>query len=156
MSHRMSHVTEEEYYAIKKELEIEKEEHLATKAKLAVVSEKLEFALGEVGILNRQLQKEKEAFQEAFGHLKDTAFQQKYHALQLKEKYSEIEKVCDRQDDVILAKDIAIKDLKSRLNEQKKTYRRQLDDKEIHLQQERYLAQNCLSTNNPLRKQDRK
>ena len=56
--------------------------------------------------------------------------------------FTEIEKVCDEQDNVILLKDTAIKDLKTRLQQQKKTHQHQITDQEIHLQQERYLAQN--------------
>lgn len=53
----------------------------------------------------------------------------------------EIEKVCEQQDDVILLKETKIKDLCTKLKEQKKVHQHQLTDQEIHLQQERYLAQ---------------
>ena len=45
---------------------------------------------------------------------------------------------------MILAKDSAIKDLKIRLSKQKEVYKKQLDNKEIHMLQERYIAQNYL------------
>ena len=56
--------------------------------------------------------------------------------------FAEIEKVCDEQDNAILLKDTTIKDLKTRLQQQKKAHQHQITDQEIHLQQERYLAQN--------------
>lgn len=39
---------------------------MKTKAKLASESEKLEFALGEIDILTKQLQREKDAFEKAY------------------------------------------------------------------------------------------
>ena len=43
----------------------ERFEHIKTKAKLAGETEKLQFALGEIDILNKQLQREKNAFETA-------------------------------------------------------------------------------------------
>ena len=40
-------------------------EHVKTKAKLAGETEKLQFALGEIDILNKELQREKAAFESA-------------------------------------------------------------------------------------------
>lgn len=44
----------------------EKLEHVKTKAKLASESERLQFALGEIDILNKQLQREKLSFENAY------------------------------------------------------------------------------------------
>lgn len=141
-----SFVAKEDYDEISDQLKEEQFQHGQTKAKLAKETERLQFALGEIDILTQQLEKEKQAFQEAFGQLKTTAFQQKHHATALKEKYQEIEKVCDHQDDVILAKDSTIKDLKTRLVKQKHTHKDQLTDMAIQMEQERYLNQHFLQT----------
>ena len=45
------------------DLQEEKLEHVRTKAKLASESEKLQFALGEIDILNKQIQREKATFE---------------------------------------------------------------------------------------------
>ena len=46
-------------------LQEERFEHITTKAKLTGETEKLQFALGEIDILNKQLQREKAAFEAA-------------------------------------------------------------------------------------------
>jgi hypothetical protein len=46
-------------------LQDEQLEHIKTKAKLASESEKLEFALGEIDILTKQLQREKLTFEKS-------------------------------------------------------------------------------------------
>jgi len=129
------------YEELKKAYKEEQIAHLETKSKLLKTKEKLEVSLADIQYLNRQLSQEKQAFKEAFGHLKNTAFEQKFHAQKLKEKYKAIEKVCDDKDSVLSVKETAIKDLQSKLQQQRKTHQHQISDQEIHLQQERYLAQ---------------
>ncbi|KAJ6650536.1 hypothetical protein lerEdw1_006473, partial [Lerista edwardsae] len=43
----------------------EEEEHAKTKSNLAKESEQLEFALGEIDVLSKQLEREKQAFDNA-------------------------------------------------------------------------------------------
>lgn len=45
----------------------EEEEHAKTKNNLAMESEQLEFALGEIDVLSKQLEREKQAFDTAYG-----------------------------------------------------------------------------------------
>uniref|UniRef100_UPI00398F0E95 spermatogenesis-associated protein 24-like isoform X2 n=1 Tax=Pristiophorus japonicus TaxID=55135 RepID=UPI00398F0E95 len=59
-------VSREEFEDVEKELENERLEHVKTKALLSKESEKLQFALGEIEILMKQLEREKKAFENAF------------------------------------------------------------------------------------------
>lgn len=131
---------------LSKELKKEQLSHLETKSKLFKTTEKLEIALAEIQQLNREQRHEKDSFKKAFNQLKDTAFEQKQQALMLKEKYQEVEKLCRNQDAIIHVQEKKIEELSTELANQKKSYRHQLTDQEIHLQQERYLAQNYLRT----------
>ncbi|XP_048957503.1 spermatogenesis-associated protein 24 isoform X3 [Canis lupus baileyi] len=58
-------VSKEEFQAVEKKLVEEKAAHAKTKALLAKEEEKLQFALGEVEVLSKQLEKEKLAFEKA-------------------------------------------------------------------------------------------
>ncbi|XP_078216740.1 spermatogenesis-associated protein 24 isoform X2 [Callithrix jacchus] len=58
-------VSKEEFQAVEKKLVEEKAAHAKTKVLLAKEEEKLQFALGEVEVLSKQLEKEKLAFEKA-------------------------------------------------------------------------------------------
>ncbi|XP_043541793.1 spermatogenesis-associated protein 24-like [Chiloscyllium plagiosum] len=66
----------EELEAVVKELEDEKLEHAKTKALLSKESEKLQFALGEIEILMKQLDREKKAFENALESIKNKALKE--------------------------------------------------------------------------------
>ncbi|XP_001639746.2 spermatogenesis-associated protein 24 [Nematostella vectensis] len=138
-------VPREEYERLSRQLEDEKLEHMKTKAKLAGESEKLQFALGEVDILNKQLQREKTAFEKAFGSLKNKAQMKSQERDDLLNKCEEMEVICHKQDDVLTAKESKIKDLKMRLAKQKENHKKQLSDLEIQREQERYIVLNTLA-----------
>jgi len=123
------------------EVETGKQKYLALEEQHKKTSDKLKFALSEIEILNKQLKKEKEIFHEAFEHLKDTSLEQKYQTMKLKEKYNELEKFSDVQSQSITSKDQEIEQLKLQLDRQKKCHRKLLTEKDIHAQQERYIAQ---------------
>ncbi|KAH0621909.1 hypothetical protein JD844_023653 [Phrynosoma platyrhinos] len=69
-------VSKEEYEAIVKKLEKEEEEHSKTKTSLAVVSEQLEFALGEIDVLSKHLEREKQAFDSALSRVNNKVLKQ--------------------------------------------------------------------------------
>ncbi|EDV22675.1 uncharacterized protein TRIADDRAFT_58473 [Trichoplax adhaerens] len=128
----------------KKAKQNEEVEHAKTKSLLAKESEKLDFALGEINILNKQLQREKDAFEEAFGDVQEKAAQEFATADQLKSKCSEMAIVCNRQEDSIGAKEIKIRELKARLAKQREAHRLQLSEMAIKMQQEVYMSKRSL------------
>ncbi|CAO2593693.1 Spermatogenesis-associated protein 24 [Lemmus lemmus] len=69
-------VSKEEFQEIEKKLVEEKAAHAKTKALLAKEEEKLQFALGEVEVLSKQLEKEKLAFEKALSSVKDRVLQE--------------------------------------------------------------------------------
>ncbi|XP_043321293.1 spermatogenesis-associated protein 24 isoform X2 [Cervus elaphus] len=69
-------VSKEEFQAVEKKLVEEKTAHAKTKVLLAKEEEKLQFALGEVEVLSKQLEKEKLAFEKALSSVKSRALQE--------------------------------------------------------------------------------
>ncbi|XP_031561269.1 spermatogenesis-associated protein 24-like [Actinia tenebrosa] len=136
----------EEYEKVVRQFENEQLEHIKTKAKLASVSEKLEFALGEIDILTKQLNREKMAFEKSFGNLKHIANEESQAKNELLNKCGEMEMICSKQDDVLSSKDAQIKDLKQRLAKQKQNHKQCLSEMEIQRQQERYIIMNTHKT----------
>lgn len=55
----------EEYAALRRELEVEREQHARTETQVALLSEKLHLAEGEARMLSKQLEREKETFDNA-------------------------------------------------------------------------------------------
>ncbi|XP_035673783.1 spermatogenesis-associated protein 24-like isoform X4 [Branchiostoma floridae] len=127
--------------------ELEREEHIKTKAKLASESEKLQFALGEIDVLSKQLEREKAAFENALGLMKNKAQRESQQASQLKDKCSgeqlpgtEVVAQCELQEDILNVKDLRINDLKQRLTKQKQAHKAQMKDLEIQQQQDAYIS----------------
>lgn len=69
-------VSKEEFQELEKRLVEEKAAHAKTKVLLAKEEEKLQFALGEVEVLSKQLEKEKLAFEKALSTVKSRALQE--------------------------------------------------------------------------------
>ncbi|XP_076994746.1 spermatogenesis-associated protein 24 isoform X1 [Tamandua tetradactyla] len=69
-------VSKEEFQAVEKQLVEEKAAHAKTKVLLAKEEEKLQFALGEVEVLSKQLEKEKLAFEKALSTVKSKVLQE--------------------------------------------------------------------------------
>ncbi|XP_078589433.1 spermatogenesis-associated protein 24-like isoform X1 [Branchiostoma floridae x Branchiostoma japonicum] len=133
-------VDKEEFEALQRELQLEREEHIKTKAKLASESEKLQFALGEIDVLSKQLEREKAAFENALGLMKNKAQRESQQASQLKDKCSEVVAQCELQEDILNVKDLRINDLKQRLTKQKQAHKAQMKDLEIQQQQDAYIS----------------
>ncbi|XP_055142028.1 spermatogenesis-associated protein 24 isoform X3 [Symphalangus syndactylus] len=69
-------VSKEEFQAVEKKLVEEKAAHAKTKVLLAKEEEKLQFALGEVEVLSKQLEKEKLAFEKALSSVNSKVLQE--------------------------------------------------------------------------------
>nr|XP_012996434.1 spermatogenesis-associated protein 24 isoform X2 [Cavia porcellus] len=69
-------VSKEEFKAMEKKLAEERAAHAKTKLLLAKEEEKLQFALGEVEVLSKQLEKEKVAFEKALSNVKSRVLQE--------------------------------------------------------------------------------
>ncbi|XP_068743193.1 spermatogenesis-associated protein 24-like [Montipora capricornis] len=139
MSRTDDRVSRDEYDKLARELEEEKLNHVRTKAKLASESEKLQFALGEIDILNKQIQREKTTFENVYGQVKSKALEENQEKKQFQTKCQAMEELCSKQDDVLTTKDAKIKELRTRLVRQKQVHQQQLSDLDIHRQQEQYI-----------------
>ncbi|XP_055411154.1 spermatogenesis-associated protein 24 isoform X2 [Bubalus kerabau] len=90
-------VSKEEFQAVEKKLVEEKAAHAKTKVLLAKEEEKLQFALGEVEVLSKQLEKEKLAFEKALSSVKSRALQESSKKDQLITKCNEGQKPSPEQ-----------------------------------------------------------
>ncbi|XP_069791072.1 spermatogenesis-associated protein 24-like isoform X1 [Narcine bancroftii] len=109
------------YDDVVKELENERLEHAKTKALLSKESEKLQFALGEVEILTKQLEREKKAFENALESIKNKTLKELNKNDKLKSKCNDIESKIEKQEDILSSKEDQIKELCHQLAKQKAT-----------------------------------
>ncbi|XP_006526311.1 spermatogenesis-associated protein 24 isoform X1 [Mus musculus] len=134
-------VSKEEFHEIEKKLVEEKAAHAKTKALLAKEEEKLQFALGEVEVLSKQLEKEKMAFEKALSSVKSRVLQESSKKDQLITKCNEIESHIIKQEDILNGKENEIKELQQVISQQKQNFRNHISDFRIQKQQETYMAQ---------------
>ncbi|XP_012374868.1 spermatogenesis-associated protein 24 isoform X2 [Dasypus novemcinctus] len=152
-------VSKEEFQAVEKKLVEEKAAHAKTKVLLAKEEEKLQFALGEVEVLSKQLEKEKLAFEKALSSVKSKVLQESCKKDQLITKCNgrspwdgeppllpaclptEIESHIIKQEDILNGKENEIKELQQVISQQKQTFRNHMSDFRIQKQQENYMAQ---------------
>eukprot|EP00069_Balaena_mysticetus_P012669 bmy_07874T0 len=134
-------VSKEEFQAVENKLVEEKAAHAKTKVLLAKEEEKLQFALGEVEVLSKQLEKEKLAFEKALSSVKSRALQESSKKDQLITKCNEIESHIIKQEDILNGKESEIKELQQVISQQKEIFRNHVSDFRIQKQQENYMAQ---------------
>ncbi|XP_026951862.1 spermatogenesis-associated protein 24 isoform X2 [Sagmatias obliquidens] len=134
-------VSKEEFQAVEKKLVEEKAAHAKTKVLLAKEEEKLQFALGDVEVLSKQLEKEKLAFEKALSSAKSRAPQESSKKDQLITKCNEIESHVIKQEDILNGKENEIKELQQVISQQKEIFRNHMSDFWIQKQQENYMAQ---------------
>ncbi|XP_029073568.1 spermatogenesis-associated protein 24 isoform X1 [Monodon monoceros] len=115
-------VSKEEFQAVEKKLVEEKAAHAKTKVLLATEEEKLQFALGEVEVLSKQLEKEKLAFEKALSSVKSRALQESSKKDQLITKCNEIESHVIKQEDILNGKENEIKELQQVISQQKEIF----------------------------------
>ncbi|XP_034966086.1 spermatogenesis-associated protein 24 [Zootoca vivipara] len=133
-------VSKVEYEAIIRKLQKEEEEHAKTKSNLAMESEQLEFALGEIDVLSKQLEREKQAFDTALSRVKSKVQKESIQKDKLLSKCAEIETHIQKQEDVLNYKENEIKELQNFINNQKQTLKKQASEFKIQKQQESYIA----------------
>uniref|UniRef100_A0A670YEX9 Uncharacterized protein n=1 Tax=Pseudonaja textilis TaxID=8673 RepID=A0A670YEX9_PSETE len=106
----------EEYDTVVKKLE---KEHAETKNTLAITSERLQFALGEIDILSKQLEWEKQAFDKALSQVNSKMLKQSLQKDKLISKCIEIETHIQKQENILSCKENEIEELHSFVNKQK-------------------------------------
>ncbi|XP_069139704.1 spermatogenesis-associated protein 24-like [Argopecten irradians] len=143
------YIPREKYEALQNELEQEKLRHIQTQGQLHEVEDKLEFAWGEVEVLKKQLQREKAAFEKAFGSLQKKAVEETSKTALLSDKCSEITEEVQKKDEELSSKEQEIQQLEKKLKQQQMSYKKKLSDAEIQRKQDQYIAK-------VLEKQDKK
>uniref|UniRef100_A0A8C8SQF5 Spermatogenesis associated 24 n=1 Tax=Pelusios castaneus TaxID=367368 RepID=A0A8C8SQF5_9SAUR len=134
-------IPKEDYEAVVRKLEKEKEEHSKTKILLAKESEKLQFALGEIEVLSKQLEREKQVFEKALSNVKSKALKESTKKDRLLSKCNEIENHIMKQEDILNDKENEIQELQQFITKQKQTLKTQVSELKIQKQQESYIAQ---------------
>ncbi|XP_052100310.1 spermatogenesis-associated protein 24-like [Mytilus californianus] len=122
------------------DLQEERLSHLNTKKQLNDVSDRLEFALGEIEVVTKQIEREKAAFQKAFGTVQNKAIQETSKSIKLERKYTDVTKQCEKQQDDLESKTEELKFLEGKVKEQEVVYKKKLNELEIQKKQDRYIA----------------
>lgn len=133
------YISKADYIELESQLEEERKEHSKTRTALQEVTDRLEFALGEVEILTKQLAREKEAFQRAFGDVRSKAMQETSKNIKLETKCTEISKKVEQQEKVLSNKKEAIEKLEKKLKEKEIEHKKQVTELEIERKQQQYI-----------------
>ncbi|XP_074640721.1 spermatogenesis-associated protein 24-like [Tubulanus polymorphus] len=135
-----SSICKEEYDRLLKQLEQERYEHAKTRTILIEVEDKLAFAQGEIEILKKQIEREKQQYDQAFGELKNQALKESSKKVALQLKVSEIEKKVEKKEDALNSRQNQIKELNSKLARQRQEYDKKISDITVTKQQDLYIA----------------
>ncbi|XP_071090937.1 spermatogenesis-associated protein 24-like [Haliotis cracherodii] len=134
------YVPRDDYEKVLNDYETEKLEHAQTKGKLMEVTDKLEFALGQIEVLTKQLEREKTAFENAFGSLKTKAIKETSKNQQLENRCQDIARRCSEKEGVLHQKQEEIRVLERKLREQARVSKYRVSELEVQRQQDRYIA----------------
>ncbi|XP_076461600.1 spermatogenesis-associated protein 24-like [Babylonia areolata] len=133
-------VRREEHDALVQKLEQEQHSHADTKLRLMEVTDKLDFTLGEVEVLNRQLSKEKEAFQQIVDSLRSQVAKGNNWNEELEAKYTACQRQCQDLNARLSSREVTIESLEERLASQQKQCERKIEEIEVERQQDQYVA----------------
>ncbi|KAJ8406133.1 hypothetical protein AAFF_G00310210 [Aldrovandia affinis] len=134
-------VPADEYERVVFDLKEERHQHNQIRERLSKESEKLNFAIGEIQVLTRQLEREKESFEKALHLEKTKARKELSKNDKLTIKCDRIKSIILKREDILNEKENQIKELESKLEKQRKTLGTRLTEMEIQRQQEEYMAQ---------------
>ncbi|XP_062567590.1 spermatogenesis-associated protein 24-like [Saccostrea cucullata] len=134
------YVPKEDYIQLESQIEEERKEHAKTRTELSEVTDRLEFALGEIEILTKQLAREKEAFQRAFGDVRSQAMKETSKNIKLESKCSEISKKVEHQEQDLNKKKEALQKLEKKIREKEIEHKKQLTEVEIEKKHEQYIS----------------
>ncbi|XP_061089373.1 spermatogenesis-associated protein 24-like [Conger conger] len=118
----------------------ERHQHDWTRQRLSQESEKLNFATGEIQILTRKLEREKESFEKALHSEKTKARKELAKSNKLNTKCARINSIIQKREDILNEKENQISELHTKLEKQRVTLKTRLTDLEVQRQQKEYLA----------------
>ncbi|XP_065828026.1 spermatogenesis-associated protein 24-like [Oscarella lobularis] len=127
--------------ALNDRLQSEIEAHRETRRQLDQCKTKLNFALGEIDVLNRRLKETEVDFTQKCGEVEDRVAIELEEKISLATKCEELASRCRKQEASLREKDSVIDDLKRRGMKERETYKRKIEDMEVKMQQEVYIAQ---------------
>ncbi|XP_064382027.1 spermatogenesis-associated protein 24-like [Halichondria panicea] len=132
--------------ALHKQLQEEQLSHAEAMASLAEEREKVGLAETEVRVIQRQLDREKDTFEQAFGLLKNQAIADSSKAESLVAKCSALEALCARKDEELSAQRSELKTFHKKMEQLKLAHKMEVQELNIRLQQEIYMADNVGSS----------
>lgn len=136
----------EKYEDVCNHLQREKVRHTQTKCLLSAEQEKAHLAFTEVQVLSRQLDREKATFEKAFGLLKSRSLSDSTKSETLLAKSSALESLVAGKDEAIARLEGQVYELTGRIREMKQAHKMELQDANVRIQQELYLAKHFQET----------
>ncbi|PVD30693.1 hypothetical protein C0Q70_09967 [Pomacea canaliculata] len=134
------YVPREEYDSVLQQLENEQQLHAKTKLKLLEVTDRLDFTLEELEILNRQMMKEKESFQQMVDSMRSQIAKGKNWNEELETKYAALQQRCQELEGRLTSRETTIEILEAQLQKQQKQCERKIEEIEVERQQDQYVA----------------
>ena len=130
----------DKYETLIRELEAERMEHAKTKTKCEELADHLDFSRGQIEILQRQLQREKDHFRQILGSVQESNKVEDERKDQLETRVRELHE--DNQQLVrrLRTKDSEIEKLQEALTKEKSSQNRRIIDMEVRRCQEDYIS----------------
>ncbi|XP_011410582.1 PREDICTED: uncharacterized protein LOC105316953 [Amphimedon queenslandica] len=134
-----------ELSSLYRELEVERLQHQETKQLLVDESHKLYLLETQLHTLQRQLNREQNTFERAFGILKkkDLSLTPNKMSMQL----AALEAACHKKDEELQHKDQTIDKLRATIASMKREHKRQLEDLKLKTKQDSYLSSSFQTAN---------
>ncbi|ESO98390.1 hypothetical protein LOTGIDRAFT_231437 [Lottia gigantea] len=134
------YILKEDFIVVDSALKEERFEHNKTKHKLKEVTDKLDFSLGEIEILTKQLEREKASFDSSYKSIKNKLSQSNDYNRELEKKLTESKKRCRVNEEVIKTKDDEIRRLQDQVKQLQSKFKQKVGEIDVEKQQELYIA----------------
>lgn len=130
----------EQYETLMRQLEVERIEHAKTKTKCEELADHLDFARGQVEILQKQLQREKDDFRRVLGSVHESNIVGEERKDQLETQVRELHTDNQQLSRRLRSKDMETEKLQEALTKEKSTQKQRMIDMEVRRCQESYIS----------------
>lgn len=136
----------DQYETLMRQLEVERIEHAKTKTKCEELADRLDFARGQIEILEKQLQREKDNFRQILGSVQESNQVGDERKGQLEIRVRELHQDNQQLAQRLRSKDSQIEKLQQALAKEKSSHDQQIIDMEVRRCQEDYISTSLAKT----------
>ncbi|CAE1169289.1 unnamed protein product [Acanthosepion pharaonis] len=136
----------DQYETLMRQLEVERIEHAKTKTKCEELADRLDFARGQIEILEKQLQREKDNFRQILGSVQESNQVGDERKGQLEIRVRELHQDNQQLAQRLRSRDSQIEKLQQALAKEKSSHDQQIIDMEVRRCQEDYISTSLAKT----------